>query len=116
MLPLILSSLATRVASLMSERILLVGASSAIAQELARKLCQRGCHLVLAGRNADELESIAKTNHLPLRVVDIEPSDTAHLLSIHPMALFPNHLHNGSFVLICPHNCANADLAHRFCH
>ena len=43
----------------MSERILLIGASSAIAQELARKLCQRGCHLILAGRQEEELESIA---------------------------------------------------------
>ncbi|HIA20107.1 MAG TPA: SDR family oxidoreductase [Planctomycetaceae bacterium] len=43
----------------MSEKILLIGASSAIAQELARKLCKRGCQLILAGRNDDELESIA---------------------------------------------------------
>ena len=43
----------------MSERVLLVGAASAIAQELARKLCQRGCQLVLAGRREEELESIA---------------------------------------------------------
>ena len=42
----------------MSEKILLIGASSAMAQELSRKLCQRGCQLILAGRNADDLESI----------------------------------------------------------
>lgn len=60
----------------MSERILLVGASSAIAQELARKLCQRGCHLVLAGRDADELESIATDLRIRYQsTVHIEPFD-----------------------------------------
>ena len=60
----------------MSERILLVGASSAIAQELARKLCQRGCHLVLAGRDADELESIATDFRIRYQsTVHIEPFD-----------------------------------------
>ena len=60
----------------MTERILLVGASSAIAQELARKLCQRGCHLVLAGRNTDELESIATDLRIRYQgTVYIEPFD-----------------------------------------
>ena len=60
----------------MSERILLVGASSAIAQELARKLCQRGCHLVLAGRDTDELESIATDLRIRYQsTVHIEPFD-----------------------------------------
>ena len=60
----------------MSERILLVGASSTIAQELARKLCQRGCHLVLAGRDADELESIATDLRIRYQsTVHIEPFD-----------------------------------------
>lgn len=43
----------------MSENVLLVGATSAIARALSRRLAARGCNLLLAGRNTEELESLA---------------------------------------------------------
>lgn len=43
----------------MSENVLLVGATSAIARALAQRLAARGCNLLLASRNNEELESLA---------------------------------------------------------
>ena len=43
----------------MSENVLLVGATSAVARVLAQRLARRGCNLVLAGRNQEELDAIA---------------------------------------------------------
>ena len=43
----------------MSENVLLVGATSAIARALAQRLAARGCNLILAGRDNEELESLA---------------------------------------------------------
>jgi short-subunit dehydrogenase len=43
----------------MSENVLLVGATSAVARALAHRLARRGCNLVLAGRNREELDAIA---------------------------------------------------------
>ncbi|HEX4143800.1 MAG TPA: SDR family oxidoreductase [Pirellulales bacterium] len=43
----------------MSENVLILGATSGIAKELARVLAERGCGLVLAGRNRAELERSA---------------------------------------------------------
>ncbi|MEC9004201.1 MAG: SDR family oxidoreductase [Planctomycetota bacterium] len=74
----------------MSERILLIGASSAIAQELARKLCQRGCHLILAGRQEEELESIATD-------LRIRYQGTVHIVTLDALD-FPEH---ASFVQRC---------------
>lgn len=41
------------------ETVLVVGATSEIAQAVSHKLAQRGCCLILAGRNEQELEQIA---------------------------------------------------------
>lgn len=41
-------------------RVLLVGATSGIARELAREFARRGFHLVLAARDEDELELVAR--------------------------------------------------------
>ncbi|HZR38452.1 MAG TPA: SDR family oxidoreductase [Nevskia sp.] len=43
----------------MPNKILIVGATSAIAEAAARRFAQRGDHLFLAGRNAQRLEAIA---------------------------------------------------------
>ena len=43
----------------MSDNVLLVGATSAVARVLAQRLASRGCNLVLAGRNREELDAIA---------------------------------------------------------
>jgi short-subunit dehydrogenase len=40
----------------MSENIVVVGANSGIAEALCRLLAERGCRLILAGRNLDQLE------------------------------------------------------------
>lgn len=42
-----------------SKRILILGATSAIAQELARRLAERNCRLVLVGRNAERIAAVA---------------------------------------------------------
>ncbi|HTU23807.1 MAG TPA: SDR family NAD(P)-dependent oxidoreductase, partial [Pirellulales bacterium] len=43
----------------MSEQVLILGATSGIAKELTRVLAARGCRLILAGRNREELEKSA---------------------------------------------------------
>ena len=53
---------------------------------------------------------------LVLWVMDVETGYPTHLFPVEPMTLFPNHLHDGGFVLIGPHDSADADLAHGFCH
>ena len=47
------------VGSRMSENVLILGATSGIAKELSRVLAERGCSLVLAGRDREELEKSA---------------------------------------------------------
>ena len=44
----------------MSENILILGATSGIARALCHRLAKRGCRLVIAGRDADELTRIAR--------------------------------------------------------
>lgn len=41
------------------DNVLILGATSAIARALGRELARRGCRLVVAGRDADELERVA---------------------------------------------------------
>jgi hypothetical protein len=48
--------------------------------------------------------------------MDVKPSHPAHLFPVYPVALFPDHLHDGCFVLVGPHDGADADLAHDACH
>ena len=43
----------------MSEGVILLGATSGMARALSQRMCQRGCRLVLAGRDGDELNRIA---------------------------------------------------------
>ena len=43
----------------MGENILILGATSGIAKALVRRLASRGCHLLLAGRDRDELDRLA---------------------------------------------------------
>jgi short-subunit dehydrogenase len=43
----------------MSESVVVLGASSGIAQAVCRRLAARGCRLILAGRNPAELEPLA---------------------------------------------------------
>jgi decaprenylphospho-beta-D-erythro-pentofuranosid-2-ulose 2-reductase len=43
----------------MSEAIVVVGANSGIARALCHRLAARGCRLILAGRNRDELQVVA---------------------------------------------------------
>lgn len=43
----------------MSENVLILGATSGIARPLCRILAERGCRLLLAGRNVDELQKMA---------------------------------------------------------
>ncbi len=45
--------------SFANRRVLIVGATSAIAQDVARILAGRGCAMVLAGRRAERLEAVA---------------------------------------------------------
>lgn len=44
---------------LASKRVLILGATSSIAQEFARRLARMGCRLVLAARSAERLEAVA---------------------------------------------------------
>lgn len=58
----------------MSENVLVVGATSGIARALCHRLAKRGCNLVVAGRNTEELTRIARD--LEIRhdtVVYVEP-------------------------------------------
>jgi short-subunit dehydrogenase len=48
----------------MSENILVLGATSGIARALCHELARRGCRLVLAGRDADELGKVASDLHV----------------------------------------------------
>jgi decaprenylphospho-beta-D-erythro-pentofuranosid-2-ulose 2-reductase len=60
----------------MSDNILILGATSGIAKALARRLASRGCHLLLAGRNGDELGRLAADCHTRFGVtVHIEVFD-----------------------------------------
>jgi decaprenylphospho-beta-D-erythro-pentofuranosid-2-ulose 2-reductase len=43
----------------MSEAVVVVGATSGIARALCHRLAERGCRLILAGRDSDELELLA---------------------------------------------------------
>jgi len=43
----------------MSEAVAVVGANSGIARALCHRLAKRGCRLILAGRNPDELQALA---------------------------------------------------------
>lgn len=44
----------------MSENVLIIGATSGIARALARWMAERGCRILLAGRDMDELQRIRK--------------------------------------------------------
>ena len=60
----------------MKERVLILGATSGIAKELARVLAERGCSLILAGRNREELEKSAADIKLRYEVAsDVETFD-----------------------------------------
>ena len=60
----------------MSENVLILGATSGIAKELSRLLAERGCSLVLAGRDRQELDKSADDLRLRHRVrVDVEIFD-----------------------------------------
>ncbi len=60
----------------MKERVLILGATSGIAKELARVLAERGCSLILAGRNREELENSAADIKLRYEVAaDVETFD-----------------------------------------
>ena len=60
----------------MSENVLILGATSAIAKELSRILAERGCGLVLAGRDRAELEKTAQDLRLRYQVqADVEIFD-----------------------------------------
>ncbi len=62
-------------------RVLVLGASSVIAQSLGRALAQEGYDLILAGRDADELERIAADTRLRYgAAVSVEPFDA---LAVH---------------------------------
>lgn len=53
---------------MMSETVIVVGAGSAIAQALCRVLASRGCPLVLAARNIEEIEPFASDLRIRHRV------------------------------------------------
>jgi decaprenylphospho-beta-D-erythro-pentofuranosid-2-ulose 2-reductase len=60
----------------MSENVLILGATSGIARELSRVLAERGCSLVLAARDRDELEKSAADLRLRYQVqVEIDVFD-----------------------------------------
>jgi short-subunit dehydrogenase len=60
----------------MTETVLILGATSGIAKELSRVLAQRGCSLVLAGRDAGELEKSAADLRVRFQVkADVEVFD-----------------------------------------
>jgi short-subunit dehydrogenase len=60
----------------MTETVLILGATSGIAKELSRVLAQRGCSLVLAGRDSGELEKSAADLRLRYQAhVDVEVFD-----------------------------------------
>jgi short-subunit dehydrogenase len=60
----------------MTENVLILGATSGIAKELSRVLAERGCGLVLAGRDRAELEKSADDLRLRHRVpVEVEIFD-----------------------------------------
>ena len=60
----------------MSENILMLGATSGIAKELSRVLAERGCRLILAGRDREELEKSAADLRLRYQVqADVEVFD-----------------------------------------
>lgn len=60
----------------MSENVLILGATSGIAKALASVLSARGCRLVLAGRNREELETIAADLRVRFETsVDVEIFD-----------------------------------------
>jgi decaprenylphospho-beta-D-erythro-pentofuranosid-2-ulose 2-reductase len=60
----------------MSENILILGATSGIAKDLSRVLAERGCSLVLTGRNAAELEKAAADLRLRYQAtVEVETFD-----------------------------------------
>ena len=64
----------------MKENVLILGATSGIAKELSRVLAQRGCSLIVAGRNREELEKSAADLRLRYRVrVEVENFDAADL-------------------------------------
>lgn len=44
----------------MTDRILIAGATSAIAQEIARNFALEGCEIILAGRNNEKLQAVAQ--------------------------------------------------------
>lgn len=59
----------------MTERVLILGATSAIAAEVARKYAARGARLHLVGRNADKLDAVAKScapAHVTMQQADFE--------------------------------------------
>lgn len=52
----------------MPDNILILGAGSAIAKALCNRLAQRGCSLLLAGRDRDEMDRCAADLHVRYRV------------------------------------------------
>ena len=60
----------------MNENVLILGATSGIAKELSRILAERGCGLILAGRDREELEKSAADLRLRYQVrADVEVFD-----------------------------------------
>jgi decaprenylphospho-beta-D-erythro-pentofuranosid-2-ulose 2-reductase len=60
----------------MTENVLILGATSGIAKALARVMAERGCSLVLAGRNREEMEKSAIDLRLRYQVaVEVEDFD-----------------------------------------
>jgi short-subunit dehydrogenase len=60
----------------MSERVLILGSTSGIARALCHILAKRGCALILAGRNREELEKDAANLRLRHAApVEVEPFD-----------------------------------------
>jgi decaprenylphospho-beta-D-erythro-pentofuranosid-2-ulose 2-reductase len=67
----------------MSQRILIIGATSAIAQDVARAYAQRGARLFLIGRDADKLNQLAASlgsNVVGTRVADFNDTQNADAL------------------------------------
>jgi short-subunit dehydrogenase len=60
----------------MTENVLVVGATSGIARPLCRLLAERGCRLILAGRNLSDLEAMAADLSVRFGTsVEVEPFD-----------------------------------------
>ena len=62
-----------------------------------------------------DADGIAQTA-LVLGVVYVEAGHPPHLFPVEAVALLPNHFHDRGFVLIGPHDVADADLAHGSYH